>query len=83
MHQSLKRYRKKRFSEVLIEGRSKILFGSDWSALRLIRRLPHAAWVKAIKESPEEVKAAGIEFTEEEISGILGDNAARLLGLQT
>jgi len=45
--------------------------------------LPHAAWVKAIKEPPEEVKAAGIEFTEEEISGILGDNAARLLGLQT
>ena len=62
-------------------GRSKILFGSDWPALRLIRRLPHAAWVKAVKEPPEEVKAAGIEFSEKEISGILGDNAAAVLGL--
>jgi len=43
--------------------------------------LPHAAWVKAVKEPPEEVKAAGIEFSEKEISGILGDNAAAVLGL--
>jgi len=62
-------------------GRSKVLFGSDWPALRLISRLPHAAWVKALKEPPPEVKEAGIEFTEEEINGILGDNAAKLLGL--
>ena len=63
-------------------GRSKVMFGSDWPALRMIRRLPHAAWVKAIKEPPPEVKEAGIEFTEEEINGVLGDNAAKVLGLK-
>jgi len=29
---------------------------------------------------PEEVRQAGIEFTEKEITGILGGNAARILG---
>ncbi|MFC1918070.1 amidohydrolase family protein [Chloroflexota bacterium] len=62
-------------------GRAKILMGSDWPGLRLVRKLPHAAWIKAIKEPPPEVKEAGIEFTEKEINGILGDNAARVLGL--
>ncbi len=63
-------------------GRNKVLFGSDWPGLRLIRKLNHAAWVKAIKEPPPEVKAAGIEFTKEEVDAIMGDNAARLLGLK-
>ena len=63
-------------------GRSRILLGSDWPGMRLVRRLPHAAWIRAIKEPPEEVKAAGIEFTEQEINGILGDNAAKVLGLE-
>jgi len=65
-----------------IAGSRKILFGSDWPAMRQIRRLPHAVWVKAFKEPPEEVKAAGIEFTEQEINRILGENAAEILGIK-
>ena len=65
-----------------IAGRSKVLFGSDWPALRLIRRLPHKEWIKVFSEPPlEELRAAGIEFTQDEINGVLGDNAAKLLGL--
>jgi predicted TIM-barrel fold metal-dependent hydrolase len=63
-------------------GPGKILFGSDWPTLRLVRRMGPAAWVKAFTDIPEEVKAAGITFTEEEIKGILGRNAAKLLGLE-
>lgn len=65
-----------------IAGPRKILFGSDWPALRQVRRLGPAAWVKAFKEPPDEVKAAGIEFTEQEISRILGENAAEILGIK-
>ena len=64
-----------------IAGRSRVLFGSDWPAMRQVRRLNHAAWTKVVKESPEKAKEMGIDFTEEEISGIMGDNAAKLLGL--
>jgi predicted TIM-barrel fold metal-dependent hydrolase len=60
-------------------GPSKTLFGSDWPALRMVRKLSYQNWIKAFKEPPEEVKAAGVQFTEEEINGILGQNAARIL----
>ena len=66
---------------VSIAGRSRVLFGSDWPAMRQVRRLNHAAWTNAIKQAPEKAKEKGITFTEEEISGIMGDNAAKLLGL--
>ena len=62
-------------------GPSKIMYGTDWPALRLIRRLSPKVFLKAFREPPEEVRAAGIEFTEQEINGIFGDNAAKLLGL--
>jgi len=62
-------------------GTPKILFGSDWPTFRQARRLKGPVWVNAFKEPPDEVKAAGIEFTEQEINAILGGNAAKLLGL--
>ena len=62
-------------------GPSKVVFGSDWPALRLVRRIRPELYVKAFTELPEEVRAAGIEFSEREINGILGDNSAELLGL--
>lgn len=62
-------------------GPSKVLFGTDWPALRLIRRLRPGVYVKAFSEPPDEVREAGIEFSDREIKGILGDNAARVLGL--
>ena len=64
-----------------IIGTPKIMFGSDWPALRAIPKLNNAVWVKAIKETPDSVKAAGIDFTDQEKDAILGGNAAKVLGL--
>ena len=41
----------------------------------------HVAWTKVIKQAQEKAKEKGINFTEEEINGIMDDNAARLLEL--
>ncbi len=61
----------------------RVLFASDWPSLRQVRRLGPGGkvWVDAFRNIPEEAKAAGIDFTEEEINGVLGGNAAKLLGL--
>jgi predicted TIM-barrel fold metal-dependent hydrolase len=60
-------------------GARRILWGSDYPALRLL--LSEAAWVKAITDPPEVARQHGITFTDEEVSAIMGDNAARLLKL--
>jgi predicted TIM-barrel fold metal-dependent hydrolase len=65
-----------------LAGSRKILFGSDWPALRQVRRCNPTAWVKAFKEPSPEVKTSGIEFTEQEIKRIMGDNAASVLGIK-
>ncbi|MFC1990948.1 amidohydrolase family protein [Chloroflexota bacterium] len=62
-----------------VAGRHKVMFGSDWPAL--MNYMSQADWVKKFTDIPEEVRQAGIEFTEKEITGILGGNAARVLGL--
>jgi predicted TIM-barrel fold metal-dependent hydrolase len=59
-------------------GSSRILFGSDWPALRLFRG-GQPNWVKAFTDPPDAVKEAGITFTRAEIDAILGGNAAGLL----
>jgi predicted TIM-barrel fold metal-dependent hydrolase len=56
-----------------------VLFGSDYPYLKLL--INQERWVKAFTEIPGSVKEQGIEFTEEEIAGIIGGNAAKLLGL--
>lgn len=60
-------------------GARRILWGSDYPALRLL--LSETAWVKAITDPPETAHQHGITFTDEEGSAIMGDNAARLLKL--
>lgn len=63
-------------------GIEKILFGSDWPLFTHI--LSQQDWVKAIKKLkiPPPLKLMGItEFTEEEKTAILGNNAAKILGL--
>ncbi|MFX0073998.1 MAG: amidohydrolase family protein [Candidatus Hermodarchaeota archaeon] len=63
-------------------GIEKILFGSDWPLFTHI--LSQTEWVKGIKKLkiPPPLKLMGItDFTEEEKSAILGDNAAKILGL--
>jgi predicted TIM-barrel fold metal-dependent hydrolase len=57
----------------------RVLFGSDYPYLKLL--VNQERWVKAFTEIPDPVKEQGIEFTEEEIAGIIGGNAAKILGL--
>ena len=57
----------------------RVLFGSDYPFLKLLTN--QERWVKAFTEIPDSVKEQGIEFKDEEIKGIMGGNAARLLGL--
>ncbi|MGA8850049.1 MAG: amidohydrolase family protein [Dehalococcoidia bacterium] len=57
----------------------RVLFGSDYPFLKLL--VNQEKWVKAFTEIPDSVKEQGIEFTDEEIAGIMGGNAARILGL--
>jgi len=57
----------------------RVLFGSDYPFLKLL--ISQERWVKAFTEIPDSVKQQGIQFRDEEIAGIMGGNAARLLGL--
>jgi predicted TIM-barrel fold metal-dependent hydrolase len=57
----------------------RVLFGSDYPYLKLL--VNQEKWVKAFTEIPDSVKEQGIEFTDEEIAGIIGGNAAKILGL--
>lgn len=57
-------------------GNHRILFGSDSPSLR--SQMSNKDWVDTIKSLP--VKAPkGFKFTEDEIKGILGDNARKIL----
>jgi predicted TIM-barrel fold metal-dependent hydrolase len=57
----------------------RVLFGSDYPFLKLL--INQERWVKAFNEIPDSVKERGIQFRDEEIAGIMGKNAASLLGL--
>ena len=75
------------FFQTLIEakltcGIDKILFGTDWPLFTSMVSLKE--WVEAIKKMklPPPLKLMGLpEFTEEEKNKILGENAAKVLGL--
>ena len=60
-------------------GADRVIWGSDYPALRLL--LSETAWVKAVTEPPSAAEEHGISFKPEEVSAIMGDNAARILGL--
>ncbi len=57
----------------------RVLFGSDYPFLKLL--INQERWVKAFTKIPDSVKEQGIEFKDEEIEGIMGGNAAKILGL--
>jgi predicted TIM-barrel fold metal-dependent hydrolase len=57
----------------------RVLFGSDYPFLKLL--VNQERWVKAFTEIPDSVKERGIQFEDEEIAGIMGGNAAKLLKL--
>jgi predicted TIM-barrel fold metal-dependent hydrolase len=58
----------------------RVLFGSDYPFIKLL--VSQERWVKAFTEIPNFVREQGIEFKDEEIKGIMGGNAARILGLR-
>jgi len=60
-------------------GASKVLFGTDNPIFNTIE--PTRNWINLLKGLPENAPE-GIEFKEEEINAILGDNAASVLGLE-
>ena len=59
-------------------GVSKVLFGTDDPIYNTI--VPTREWVQLIEDLPRNAPV-DLEFTEEEVSAILGGNAAGLLGL--
>lgn len=63
-------------------GTPKVLFGSDWPTLRAVESVNNVAWVKAIKEPPDEVTEADITFSPEEKEEILGGNAQSILDME-
>ena len=83
----LEYYRRLR-REIDMVGPNKILFGSDYPFI-FPSSFPYPGrqdvslkeWVETFKEIPQEVREAGIEFTDAELAAILGDNAKQLLRL--
>lgn len=63
-------------------GPGKLMFGSDYPYLGYSQTEDQIRWVKAFTEVPGWVGGAGLQFTDEEINGILGDNAARVVGVE-
>jgi len=59
-------------------GVSKVLFGTDNPIFEIVRSTRD--WIQLLKDLPANAPA-GIAFTEEEVSAILGGTAASLLGL--
>ena len=59
-------------------GPNRIMFASDWAARKDAKL--YAKWVNSFRQIPP-MKEAGIEFTEAEISNLLGKNAIRILKL--
>lgn len=62
-------------------GSSRLLFGSDWPALRLF--LSQKRWVDAFKNPPQEAKEAGIVAAETQIEDFLGRSAAKLMRISS
>jgi len=59
-------------------GSHKVLFGTDNPIFDIVE--PTKNWIRLLKDLPQRA-SEGIAFTEEEVSGILGGNAAQMLGL--
>ena len=54
-------------------GPKRFLWASDWTGFSAV---PQGPWLKAFQEIPDQVKEAGIEFTEKELQAFLGESAA-------
>lgn len=61
-------------------GKERVLFGTDWPAMRQVRRVKHDVWVKTLRELPENAPG-GVRFERDEIDLLLGGAAEAALGL--
>lgn len=61
-------------------GKRRVIFGTDWPALRKVRRVKPDTWVKVLRSLPDE-PLGGVSFEREEIDLLLGGNAEAALGL--
>jgi uncharacterized protein len=61
-------------------GQDRVFFGTDWPAMREVRRVRHDTWVKVLRDLPE-ASPGGIAFEREEIDLLLGGAAEAALGL--
>jgi predicted TIM-barrel fold metal-dependent hydrolase len=60
-------------------GAERVLFASDWHAPR--PQFSLTSYVRAFREIPADVRAAGMTFTEVEQAAVLGENALRFFDL--
>jgi predicted TIM-barrel fold metal-dependent hydrolase len=61
-----------------IAGPGRVFFGTDWPALRKVRKVAHAEWVKFLRELPE-TAPSGVQFTRAEIDLMMGGAAQKIL----
>lgn len=61
-------------------GKRRVIFGTDWPALRTVAKVAPATWVATIRGLADE-PLGGAEFEREEIDLLLGGNAEAVLGL--
>ena len=61
-------------------GKERVMFGTDWPAMRKVRRVKHDTWVRVLKDLPE-AAPGGVRFEREEIDLLLGGVAEAALGL--
>ncbi len=60
-------------------GGHRVLFGTDGPAYQTV--VPDRDWVEIIKTLPDKGPEVGVQFTDAEVDGLLGANAAAVLGL--
>lgn len=61
-------------------GKGNVLLGTDWPALRLVDKVDHPTWIQTLEDLPSKSKdEIGVEFSEDEIEAMMGDNAEALL----
>jgi predicted TIM-barrel fold metal-dependent hydrolase len=65
-----------------IAGSDRMLFGSDWPAMRKVKRVAPDKWVSILQQLARE-PLEGWAFSEEEIRALLGGNATRLFKLDS
>lgn len=61
-------------------GRERVIFGTDWPALRAVRRVRPDTWVQTLQGFAQDAPG-GVRFTREEIDLLMGGVAERALGL--